>query len=131
MQNSLFSLSDIIKGLRRVYSIGGGNARRCHMLTLCKSTILGAAFLAGVAIAASADPASTSAAAGTVANGVSGSQSQGRGLAALPPSTAAPPPHYTTFATGKNQIEEYSNEVEDTRHHRDRSGAGDQRVCLR
>ena len=32
------------------------------MLTLCKSTVLGAAFLAGVAIAASADPASTSAA---------------------------------------------------------------------
>jgi hypothetical protein len=44
------------------------------MLTLCKSTVLGAAFLAGVAIAANADPASTSAA-GTVANGVSGSQS--------------------------------------------------------
>ena len=41
------------------------------MLTLCKSTALGAAFLAGVAIAASADPASTSAA-GTVANGASG-----------------------------------------------------------
>jgi hypothetical protein len=47
------------------------------MLTLCKSTILGAAFFAGVVIAANADPASTSAA-GTVANGVSGSQSQGR-----------------------------------------------------
>jgi hypothetical protein len=60
---------------------GGGNARRCH--TLCKSTVLGAAFLAGLAIAANADPASTSAA-GTVANGVSGSQPQGRGLAALP-----------------------------------------------
>jgi hypothetical protein len=65
------------------------------MLTLCKSTVLGAAFLAGVAIAANADPASTSAA-GTVANPASGSQSQGRDLGALPP------PHYTTFATGKN-----------------------------
>src|SRR5260370_1025895 len=32
------------------------------MLILCKSTIMGAAFLAGVAIAANADPASTSAA---------------------------------------------------------------------
>jgi len=32
------------------------------MLTLCKSTVLAAAFLAGVAIAANADPASTSAA---------------------------------------------------------------------
>src|SRR5207248_11677410 len=42
IQNGLFGLSDIIKGLRRVYSIGGGNARGCHMLTLCKSTILGA-----------------------------------------------------------------------------------------
>ena len=100
------------------------------MLTLCKSTVLAAAFLAGVAIAASADPASTSAA-GTVANGVSGSQSQGRGLAALPLSTATPPSHYTTFVTGENQIEEYRNEVEDTRHHRDRGGAGDQRVRLR
>jgi hypothetical protein len=65
------------------------------MLTLCKSTVLGAAFLAGVAIAANADPASTSAA-GTVANGVSGSQSQGRGLAALPPSTATPVPNSVT-----------------------------------
>jgi hypothetical protein len=62
------------------------------MLTLCKSMILGAAFLAGVAIAANADPASTSAA-GTVANPASGSQSQGRGLAALPPSTATPAPN--------------------------------------
>ena len=60
-----------------------------------------------------------------------GSQSQGRGLAALPLSTATLPSHYTTFATGKNQTEEYSNEVEDTRHHRDRGGAGDQRVRLR
>jgi hypothetical protein len=65
------------------------------MLALCKSTVLGAAFLAGVAIAASADPASTSAA-GTAANGASGSQSQGRGLAALPPSTATPPPNSAT-----------------------------------
>jgi len=47
------------------------------MLTLCKSTILGAAFLAGVAIAANADPTSPSAA-GAVANGASGSQSPGR-----------------------------------------------------
>jgi hypothetical protein len=100
------------------------------MLTLCKSTILAAAFLAGVAIAASADAASTSAA-GTVANGASGSQSQGRGLAALPPSTATPPPHYTTFAAGKESDRGYSNDVEDTRHHRDRGGAGDQRVRLR
>jgi hypothetical protein len=53
------------------------------MLTLCKSTVLAAAFLAGVAVAANADPASTSAA-GTVANPASGSQPQGRGLAALP-----------------------------------------------
>ena len=53
------------------------------MLTLCKSTVLGAAFLAGVAIAANADPASTSAA-GTVANPASGSQPQGRCLAAPP-----------------------------------------------
>jgi hypothetical protein len=65
------------------------------MLTLCKSTVLGAAFFAGIAIAANADPASTSAA-GTVANGVSGSQSQGRGLAALPPSTAMPVPNSVT-----------------------------------
>jgi hypothetical protein len=36
-----------------------------------------------------------------------------------------------TFATGKNQIEENSNEVEDTRHHRDRGGAGDQRLRVR
>jgi hypothetical protein len=50
---------------------------------LCKSTVLAAAFLAGVAVAANADPASTSAA-GTVANPASGSQPQGRGLAALP-----------------------------------------------
>ena len=64
------------------------------MLTLCKSTVLGAAFLAGVAIAANADPASTSAA--TVANGVRGSQSQGRGLAALPASTAIPVPNSVT-----------------------------------
>ena len=62
------------------------------MLTLCKSTVLSAAFLAGVAIAANADPASTSAA-GTVTNGVHGSQSQGRGLAALPPSNATPVPN--------------------------------------
>jgi hypothetical protein len=65
------------------------------MLTLCKSTVLGAAFLAGVAIAAHADPASTSAA-GTVANGMSGSKSQGGGLAALPPSTATPIPNSVT-----------------------------------
>jgi hypothetical protein len=65
------------------------------MLTLCKSTVLGAAFLAGVVIAANADPASTSAA-GTVANGVSGSQSQGRRLAALPPTTATPVPNSVT-----------------------------------
>jgi hypothetical protein len=71
------------------------------MLTLCKSTILGAAFLAGVAIAAHADPASTSAA-GTVTNGVSGSQSQGRGLAALPPSTATPVPNSVTLPPTKN-----------------------------
>ena len=65
------------------------------MLTLCKATVLSAAFLAGIAIAANADPASTSAAA-TVANGASGSQSQGRGLAALPPSTATPVPNSVT-----------------------------------
>ena len=99
------------------------------MLTLCKSTVLAAAFLAGV-IAANTNSASTSAA-GTVADPASGSQSQGRGLAALPLSTATPPSHYTTFVTGENQIEEYRNEVEDTRHHRDRGGAGDQRVRLR
>jgi hypothetical protein len=65
------------------------------MLTLCKSTVLAAAFLAGVAIAANAGPASTSAA-GTVANPASGSQPQGRALAALPPSTATPPPNSVT-----------------------------------
>ena len=65
------------------------------MLTLCKSTVLAAAFLAGVAIAANADPANTSAA-GTVANGASGSQSQGRGVAALLPSTATPAPNSVT-----------------------------------
>ena len=58
---------------------------------LCKSTVLSAAFLAEVVVAANADPASTNAA-GTVANGVSGSQSQGRRLAAFPPSTATPVP---------------------------------------
>jgi hypothetical protein len=71
------------------------------MLTLCKSTVLGAAFLAGVAIAANADPASTNAA-GTVTNGGSGSQSQGRGLAALPPSTATPVPNSVTQPQPKN-----------------------------
>jgi hypothetical protein len=71
------------------------------MLTLCKSTVLAAAFLAGVAIAATADPASTSAA-GTVANGVSDSQSQGRGLAALPPSTATSAPNDVTLPETKN-----------------------------
>jgi hypothetical protein len=71
------------------------------MLTLCKSTVLAAAFLAGVAIAANADPANTSAA-GTVANPASGSQSQGRGLAALPPSTATLPPNSVTLPQTKN-----------------------------
>jgi hypothetical protein len=69
------------------------------MLTLCKSTVLAAAFLAGVAIAASADPASTGAA-GTVAN-PSGSQPQGRGLAALPPSTATPASNGETLPESK------------------------------
>jgi hypothetical protein len=55
------------------------------MLTLCKSTVLSAAFLAEVVIAANADPANTSAA-GTVANGVGG-------LAALPTSTATRGPN--------------------------------------
>ena len=71
------------------------------MLTLCKSTVLAAAFLAGVAIAANADPASTSAA-GTAANGASGSQSQSRGLAALPPSTTTPAPNGVTPPEPKN-----------------------------
>jgi len=66
------------------------------MLTLCKSTVLAAAFLAGVAIAANADPASTSAA-GTVANPASSSQLQGRSLAALPPSTATSAPNNVTL----------------------------------
>jgi hypothetical protein len=66
------------------------------MLILCKSMVLGAAFLTGVAIAAHADPASTNAA-GTVTNGVRGSQSQGRDLAALPPSTAMPAPNRITL----------------------------------
>jgi len=57
--------------------------------------------LAGVAIAANADPASTSAA-GTAANGASGSQSQSRGLAALPPSSAAPAPNGVTPPEPKN-----------------------------
>src|SRR5882757_4170960 len=71
------------------------------MFTLCKSTVLAAAFLAGVAIAANADPASTSAA-GTVVNPASGSQPQGRGLAALPPSTATPAPNSVTLPEPKN-----------------------------
>ena len=71
------------------------------MLTLCKSTVLSAVFLAGVVVAANADPAGTSTA-GTVANGVSGSQSQGRGLAALPPSTATPVPNSVTLPQTKN-----------------------------
>jgi hypothetical protein len=71
------------------------------MLTLCKSTVLAAAFLAGVAIAANADPASTSA----VANPASGSQPQGRGLAALPPSTATLPPNSVTLPQTKNYQE--------------------------
>jgi hypothetical protein len=57
------------------------------MLTLWKCIVLGAAFLAEGAIAAHADRASANAA-GTVTNGESGSQSQGRELAALPLSTA-------------------------------------------
>jgi type IV secretory pathway TrbL component len=65
------------------------------MLTLCKCMVLGATFLAGGAIAAHADPASTNAA-GTVTNGASGSQSQGRGLAALPSSNATPVPNSVT-----------------------------------
>ena len=71
------------------------------MLALCKSTVLGAAFLAGIAIAANADPASTSAA-GPVANSAGGSQSQGRGLAALPPSTETPAPNGATLPQTKN-----------------------------
>ena len=71
------------------------------MLTLCKCMVLGAAFLAGGAIAAHADPASTKAA-GTVTNGASGSQSQGRGLAALPPSAATPVPNSATLPQTKN-----------------------------
>jgi len=71
------------------------------MLTLCKSTVLAAAFLAGVVIAANADPASTNAA-GTVANGVSGSQSQGHSVAALPPSGATPAPNSVTLPETKN-----------------------------
>jgi hypothetical protein len=69
-----------------------------HMLTL-KSTVLGAAFLAGVAIAANADPLSRAdtTAAATVANGASGSRSQGRGLAAFPPSTVTPAPSIVTL----------------------------------
>ena len=94
--NNLFDLEDIIE-----YPCGGYSNKaekrpeRRQMLTVSKSVVLGAAFLAGVAIAANADPASTSAA-GTVANSVSGSQSQGRGLAALPPSTATPVPNSVT-----------------------------------
>ena len=49
------------------------------MLTLCKCMVLGAGFLAGGAIAAHADPASTNAA-GTVTDGVSGSQSPRTGV---------------------------------------------------
>jgi hypothetical protein len=71
------------------------------MLTLCKSMVLGSAFLAGVAIAANADPASTSAA-GTVAKGVSGSRSQGQGVAALPPSAATAAPNSVTLLESKN-----------------------------
>jgi hypothetical protein len=71
------------------------------MLSLCKSTVLGAAFLAGVAIAANADPSSTNAV-GTVINGASGSQSQGHGVAALPPSTATPVPNSAALPQTKN-----------------------------
>jgi hypothetical protein len=71
------------------------------MLTLGKSTVLAAAFLAGVVIAANADPASTSVA-GTVANGVSNPQSQGRSLATLPPSTATSAPNDVTLPETKN-----------------------------
>jgi hypothetical protein len=71
------------------------------MLTLCKSMVLGVAFLAGVAIAANADPASTNAAR-TVTNGASGSQSEGRNLAALPPATATPVPNSATLPQTKN-----------------------------
>ena len=92
------------------------------MLTLCKSTVLGAAFLAGIALAANADPASTSAA-GTVANGVSGSQSQGRGLAALPPSTARPPPNSLTLPQTKNYQKQSDFEA-NVNLHPDTSGLG-------
>ena len=70
------------------------------MLTLCRSTVLGAAFLAGVAIAANA--ACQYQCGWTAANGASGSQSQGRGLAALPPSTATPAPNSVTLPETKN-----------------------------
>jgi hypothetical protein len=60
------------------------------MLTLCKSTVLGAAFLAGVAIAGCADDPLYRAGAGS-------SQQPGRQLAALPPATAPPPSDRATL----------------------------------
>jgi hypothetical protein len=57
------------------------------MLNVCKSVLLGASFLAGVAIAA-CDPSYTA--------GAGSSQRSGRLLAALPPATAAPPPDRAT-----------------------------------
>jgi hypothetical protein len=71
------------------------------MLTVCELRRRVRRFWAGVAISEIADPASTSAA-GPIANGVSGSQSQGRGRAALPSSTATPVPNSVTLPQTKN-----------------------------
>src|SRR5438094_10594910 len=57
------------------------------MLTVRKSMVLGASFLAGAAIAA-CDP--------SYRDGASSSQQPGRLLAALPPATTAPPPDRAT-----------------------------------
>jgi hypothetical protein len=65
------------------------------MLTVCKSTVLAAAFLAGVAIAANADSASTSAA-GTVANPAGGS------LTARPRSRGSPAVHRDAGSKQRN-----------------------------
>ena len=81
------------------------------MLRFCKATVLSAAFLAGVVIAANADPASTNAA-GAVANGASRSQSQGRGLAALPPAIATPPQN--SVALPENQRYQVPSDFEAT-----------------
>jgi hypothetical protein len=90
-----------LRAKSRFAAVVGWKSRRfiCQLMPTLKSTVLSAALLAAVAIAASADPPSRAdtTAASTVANGASGSQAQGRGLAALTPSTATPAPSIVTL----------------------------------